>query len=723
MSRQQFVGQVRRLRGEGKSIRVIAAELGAHRSRVHRALKAIARNTPELKPLTQTLGSDFVGRKHEMAQLVAGLDDAAAGRGRLVMLAGEPGIGKTRTLQELAAVAEERGARVIWGVSYEEEGTPPFWPWVQALRSYVREVDAETLGSQMGPGAADIAELVPDVRVKLPHLEPPPAPDDPRQARFRLFDSIASFLKSASETQPLVVVLEDLHWSDKPSLVLLEFIAREVARARLMVVGTYRDVELSHALLQTLAELMRAPRFLQMVLKGLDTEEVAYLTQITTGTKPRRELVKAIADRTEGNPFFVTEVVRLLSEEGELTSEAPGRAQRWAGLIPQGVRLLVGRRLDNLSEDCNQVLTIASVTGREFELRELKSLVKDMSEERLLRALEESLSARVIEDVPGVADRYRFSHALIQETLADELSAARRVRLHARIGEALEELYGADAEDQAAQLAYHFAQAETVLGTEKLVRYSLLAGERSLAAYTFEEALSHFQRGLSAVDAKAMDSTKAALLVSLGRAQTAMFQWKEALASLTAAFDYYAQVGDVDRAVAVAEVPSSDNIQHRLTGASGLLGRALDLLPPDGLRAGRLLSTYGAFLGIDEARYGDAREALDRALAIAWKEDDPVLEMRTLGNQGFLDVFWLNIEEAWATLLHAIELAQELNDPRAETLFHFHVAMVSVGQGDMVESMQRMNDCVAAAQKVRDPRARALGLRAANICNAMEFVS
>ena len=188
------------------------------------------------------LSHDFVGRHREIGELLAALDGARAGRGGLVMLAGEPGIGKTRTLQEFAALAWERGARVIWSVSYEEEGTPPYWPWVQALRSYIREADAETLSSQMGPGAAEIAELVSDVRVKLPHLEPLPALDDPHQARFRLFDSITSFLRSASKTQPLVVVLEDLHWSDKPSLVLLEFIAREVDLARLLLVGTYREV-------------------------------------------------------------------------------------------------------------------------------------------------------------------------------------------------------------------------------------------------------------------------------------------------------------------------------------------------------------------------------------------------------------------------------------------------------------------------------------------------
>ncbi len=183
----------------------------------------------------------FIGRHREIADLKATLEEALSGRGRLVMLAGEPGIGKTRTAQELAAVAEHHGARVLWGGCYEGEGAPPYWPWVQLIRSYVGQSEPEHLRSEIGPGASDISEIVPEVRAKLPDLEPVPSLE-PEQARFRLFDSIATFLNRASETQPLMLVLDDLHWADRSSLLLLQFLARQLGEARMVVVGCYRDV-------------------------------------------------------------------------------------------------------------------------------------------------------------------------------------------------------------------------------------------------------------------------------------------------------------------------------------------------------------------------------------------------------------------------------------------------------------------------------------------------
>ena len=202
--------------------------------------------------LDSLAGGVFVGRQQEMGELKACLEDALSGRGRMVTLVGEPGIGKTRTAQELATYAGLRGAQVLWGRCYEEQGVPPYWPWVQAIRSYVRERDPEQLRSEMGAGAADIAEVVSDVKDRLPHLQPAPQLE-PEQARFRLFDSIASFLKTASQRQPLVLVLDDLHWADQPSLMLLQFVARELTGARLLLVGTYRDVDLSrqHPLAET----------------------------------------------------------------------------------------------------------------------------------------------------------------------------------------------------------------------------------------------------------------------------------------------------------------------------------------------------------------------------------------------------------------------------------------------------------------------------------------
>lgn len=236
------------------------------------------------KPWTDSV---FVGREREMAELQRSLDDAVSGRGRLVLLVGEPGIGKTRTANELADYARLRNARVLIGRCYEGEGAPPYWPWVQILRSYMRDCDAATLQLLMGVGASDIAQVMEEVRLRLPDL--PVAPTiAPEQARFRFFDSFTSFLKEAARAQPLVLVLDDLHAADAPSLLLLQFLARELQDARMVIVGTCRDVDLGpqHVLTQTLGELARAPWSHSLMLQRLTRQDVAQFIALVTEQTP-----------------------------------------------------------------------------------------------------------------------------------------------------------------------------------------------------------------------------------------------------------------------------------------------------------------------------------------------------------------------------------------------------------------------------------------------------
>src|ERR671918_755950 len=307
-------------------------------------------------------GRAFVGRQREMGKLKGALEDALSGQGQLLMLVGEPGIGKTRTAQELAAHAETLDAQVLWGWCYEEEGAPPFWPWLQPIRSYVQQRDPEQLKVEMGPGAADIAEVVSEVRGKLPSLEPPPALQ-PEQARFRLFDSITTFLKNAAQSQPLMLVLDDLHWADKPSLLLLQFLVRQLIESRLLVVGCYRDMELSHQhpLSETLAQLSRLPLFQRKLLQGLSKEDTERFIEATAGIRPPQSLAATIYNHTEGNPLFVKEVVRFLSERRELVAEEMEGPQDIR--IPEGVREVIGQRLNRLSEACHGTLVIAAVVG------------------------------------------------------------------------------------------------------------------------------------------------------------------------------------------------------------------------------------------------------------------------------------------------------------------------------------------------------------------------
>ncbi len=228
-------------------------------------------------------GSGFVGRQREMSELVSALEDVVDGRGRLVMLVGEPGIGKTRTAEELASYALQQDARVLWGRCHEQQGMPPFWPWVQLIRTYLRDRDPEQLRNEMGEGAGDIAELVPDLKQRLPDVQSPPPLESPEQARFRLFDSITTWLKNASQTQPLVLILDNLHWADKPSLLLLEFLGQELGDSRLLIIGTYRDVDLTrrHPLSETLGELTRARLFQRHVAFSDERTETRSIWEIS----------------------------------------------------------------------------------------------------------------------------------------------------------------------------------------------------------------------------------------------------------------------------------------------------------------------------------------------------------------------------------------------------------------------------------------------------------
>ncbi len=299
---------------------------------------------PDGKSLARLAGGVFVGREQEIKELRAALNDALSGRSRLLMLVGEPGSGKTRLAEQLATYARLRDAQVLTGRCYEGEGAPAFWPWVQIIRSYLPERESEALRSVMGPGAADIAQVVSEVRERLPHLSPPPALE-PEQARFRLFDSITTFLKNASRAQPLVLILDDLHWADKPSLLVLQFLVRELRDARLLVVGTYRDVGLGHqhpprpdAGGDGPAGTARAHQLIR-----LTKQDVAKFIEMAAGLDPPENLVAAVHQETEGNPFFVHEIVRLLVAEGRL--EHPEAVTSQSLRVPEGVREVVGRRL------------------------------------------------------------------------------------------------------------------------------------------------------------------------------------------------------------------------------------------------------------------------------------------------------------------------------------------------------------------------------------------
>jgi tetratricopeptide (TPR) repeat protein len=382
----------------------------------------------------------------------------------------------------------------------------------------MRSRDPGLLRDQLGRGAPDLAQLLPELSDVYGEFHVPPS-SDPEGARFRLFEATASFLRSASMTQPLVLVLDDLHAADAPSLLLLRFLAGELEEARLLVLAVYRDVDPSvrEPLADALADLRRQPVTRSLPLIGLPEPDVASFVSLTVGLEPSAPLVKALHQTTDGNPLFVGEAVRLLTSEEALESITD--AETWRRMLPEGVRAVIRRRLRRLSDNCGLVLVLASMLGREFDLAALER-VSEVESQQLLEVLDEAAEEHVVTDLPGQPGRMRFAHVLIRDTIYDDLTAGRRVQLHRRVGDALEELYADNLEPHLAELAYHFYESARPAVAEKALTYAHRAAERSLRLLAYEEAARLFAVALRVLDSMEApnDSIRCELLLALGDA-------------------------------------------------------------------------------------------------------------------------------------------------------------------------------------------------------------
>lgn len=460
--------------------------------------------------------SVFVGRERELDQLITGLDEAIGGTGGLYLLSGEQGIGKSRLADELAARARERGARVLWGRCWEAGGAPPYWPWIQAIRSYLRRADPDGLRAELGDGGSDLAQMVPELRELLPELPDPPSAD-PETARFRLFDATATFLRNAARRQPLLLVLDDLQAADVPSLLLLRFLATELGESPMLVLGALRELPLAgeDPRMAALVELQREPAAHRVALTGIGEAGVARFIELTVGVRPDTTLVSAVHAKTEGNPLFVAEVVRLLVSDGRL---AEGAVVKLA--LPDSIRAVIGRRLSDLSVECVTVLEAASVLGREFSLDLLKGLT-ERSTRDLLERLDEAVRAGVVTEAPGGLGRLRFSHELVRDTLYEETPLSRRYDLHRRAVGVLEAVYAPDIEPHLAELARHAVAAAPAGDAARAAGYARRAADRALALLAYEEASRLYELALEAsgLEEAGPEGLRGDLLLSLGDAR------------------------------------------------------------------------------------------------------------------------------------------------------------------------------------------------------------
>ena len=665
-----------------------------------RAQKADSRPAASPAP-SEVYSIPFVGRESELGRLKSAAEQARGGKGRMVMLVGEAGIGKTRLLEEAAAHSRAGGARVTWGRCYPDAGLPPLWPWRQALGQLVRESKPDSLRKWAGTRAAVLGEVIEELGEKLGTMAPPVRLEDPESERFRLADAVAHFLDAAAAEQPLTVVLDDLHCADSASLGLLEFVSRGLGDSRVLLLAASRSVESEpgHALGRTLGELARERCFERMELSALRKEQVAEMAGRSAGPLLPPGFADALWERTRGNALFVVESLRFRQ------AETPAGAFP----VPPSIRALIRRQLQDVSPDCYALLETAAALGAEFTL-ELLGAATGLSGSKLLETVDEAVRARFLVEEAGSSGPLRFGHPLIQETISGELSRSRRTELHAGIAKSLERFYGEETEAHAIELARHYAEGQPLAPAERLARFSLLAGEQELKNRAYGEALPFFQRGLAAKGPGTNDAETAWLRFGLAQALPKDYfnYYSEteysggdpsAFAELSSAYEYFVKAGDVDAAVEVAAHPLV--LLNRRSGERRVLAtRGLEIVRSGSIDEARLLRV-NAMVDYDRNRdYPVLSQRMGQALAIAQRHGDGRLEFR--------------VQSSWAACAgehtfaaaaekveRALELIGEVDDPVAEFRVHNYAFHIAMSGGNLGTAARHTEALLATADRLR----------------------
>jgi hypothetical protein len=565
----------------------------------------------------------FVGRHPELDMLLRLWRHAIDGQHSLVLLSGEPGIGKTRLSGELARRAHMEGMTVLYGRCDDELGVP-YQPFVEALSFVVDNFEPTVFLDALGRHAGDLTRLVPRLAEHVDHV-PAPLTSDPETSQYRLFEAVTGALTLGSAARPILLVIDDLHWAAKPTLLMLRHVAASAGPAHVLIVCTYRDTELyrSQPLAEALADLRRLDHVERIALKGLDAPEVReFLTRVAAHEldDSGRALAQRVYDETDGNPLFTGELLRHLSETGAIFE----KGGRWMSRrdvtelgIPEGVREVIGRRISRLSPAANAVLQLAAVVGRNFDLAVLDHLA-DLDRDSVLAAVDEAVQAQVVTEID--VGCYMFSHALVRSTLYDELRPTRRARLHERVAEALSLVYADVLEPHLGELAYHYARSIGTGDVNKAVEYSRRAGDRAVGQLAFDDGVSWFQQARELIEDGAGDPGQLApVLLGLGVAEkyAGVPTFRE---TLFAAADRAGKDGDA-QVLAQAALANSrvfwsayGNVDHQL---ADVYRTAIGCLTPEmcGEHA-KLLANLAVEIVFD-TDLATRRELVDQALVIA----------------------------------------------------------------------------------------------------------
>ena len=441
----------------------------------------------------------MVGRTRELETFRQAFSRMLTGVRQLLLIGGEPGIGKTRCAQALANVAEDQGALVLWGHCHEEAGAPPYWPWVQILRAYIEASSLDEVRLNMGAAAKDIGALVPELLDAPQHAgETNRSLEAANSTRFRTFEAISRFFQQATRQVPITVILDDLHWADAPSLSLLEFLSEEAQHSRLLIVATYRDSDASRGtpLLNCLGELGRNSEAQRVRLGGLSQSAIREVAEGLCEVSLPEAAIEMVYRRTDGNPLFAIELIKVLIDESTgVGAIIPAMRAR----IPAGVHETIGRRLSRLTERCNELLSVAAVYGRRFTASEVAAAT-DADVQHVLAALEPAIQAGIIQWEAASGASGQFTHALIRETIYEQLPAVDRLRLHGRAGDTLVSRHAQFSDAELSHIAHHYYQSAALGNFDQAVTYALLAAERSVRVCAYEDALPHYNHVIEVLE-------------------------------------------------------------------------------------------------------------------------------------------------------------------------------------------------------------------------------
>jgi eukaryotic-like serine/threonine-protein kinase len=581
-------------------------------------------------PLDRLAGGVFVGRDRELDELKDVLEPALAGRGGAILVEGEPGIGKSRLVEELVTYARVRGAQTLSAACHEADGMPAYWPFARAIRGYIREADPVGLAWQLGSDGPELARLVPELRERVPAIGPA-EPIEDEAARFRFYEAVAAFLAGLARSRPLLLALDDLHWADSSSIELLSFLSRRIAGEPLLLVAAYRDEEAARreALRRTLSEIDEIPNHRRLALEGLGLEAIGRYVELTAGVRPDDALLAQIHEQTGGNPFFVGELVRLIAVEGGGLE----RGRLDLGEIPSGVRGAVARRVGRLDAATRETLHAAAVLGRRFEQPVLEAMLGRPAG----AALREAAGARILGE--RGSERWAFSHAVFQEALGESLDPDRCAELHRLAGEAIEELFPAEIEARLPALARHFGQASSPSCDGKAFAYALRAARQAAGRLAHADAAEYLATALTLLRRGAGEGhSEVALRLELGEELTRSGGFNEARVVLERAALLAREQGDAESLAtaaiklgALAVVGTFDRL------VVGLCEDALEALgersPGKRARLLTALSQQHYWLGPQ----GTAVELGERAIALARECGDDAALAEALAGRQFVD--------------------------------------------------------------------------------------